>query len=177
MTRQQTRLQQWQVLTSAQIFQLLKIKADIYHTCSDFRAKLAFLKWAWAILRYWLRIQLAISIALNLFAPKNECYLTYYNPFSSYAHPAIVRDHANVHKIGSHIPMVADRYPWISPSCGFDIVATALVGKKYYFVSKNSRSEYYYHRIYFISDHLFIFNKQRLWFMQQRFCLQLLIWW
>ena len=29
--------------------------------------------------------------------------------------------HANVHEIGSHIPVVADRYPWISPSCGFDI--------------------------------------------------------
>ena len=53
-----------------------------------------------------------------------------YNPFASYAHPTIVRDHANVHKIWSHIPMVADRYPWISPSCGFDIAATALVGKK-----------------------------------------------
>ena len=47
-----------------------------------------------------------------------------YNPFASYAHPSIVRDHANLHEIGSHILMVADRYPWISPSCGFDIAAT-----------------------------------------------------
>ena len=77
MTRQQTRLQQWQVPTSAQIFQLLKIKTDIYHTSSDFRAKLAFLKWACAISRYWLCKQLAIDIASSLFAPKNECYLAY----------------------------------------------------------------------------------------------------
>ena len=48
----------------------------------------------------------------------------HYNPFASYAHPPIVRDHVNVHEIGSHIPMVADRYPWISPSRGFDIAAT-----------------------------------------------------
>ena len=47
-----------------------------------------------------------------------------YNPFASYAHPPIVRDHANVHEIGSHIPVVAGRYPWIFPSCGFDIAAT-----------------------------------------------------
>ena len=47
-----------------------------------------------------------------------------YNPFASYAHPPIVRDHANVHEIGSQIPVVTDRYPWISPSCGFDIAAT-----------------------------------------------------
>ena len=47
-----------------------------------------------------------------------------YNPFASYAHPPIVRDHANVHEIGSHIPVVADRYPWIFPSCEFDIAAT-----------------------------------------------------
>ena len=47
-----------------------------------------------------------------------------YNPFASYAHPPIVRDHANMHEIGSHIPVVADRYPWISPSCGVDIAAT-----------------------------------------------------
>ena len=40
----------------------------------------------------------------------------YYNPFASYAHPPIVRDHANVHEIGIHIPVVVDRYPWISLS-------------------------------------------------------------
>ena len=44
-------------------------------------------------------------------------------------------------KIGSHIPMVADRYPWISPSCGFDIAAT---GRKknvfFFFYLKNSHS-------------------------------------
>ena len=71
MTRQKTRLQQFlQVPTSAQIFQLLKIQTDICYTCSDFRAKLAFLKWAWTISRYWLCKQLAITIALSSFAPK-----------------------------------------------------------------------------------------------------------
>ena len=29
-----------------------------------------------------------------------------------------------MHEIGSHIPALADRYPWISPSCEFDIAAT-----------------------------------------------------
>ena len=48
----------------------------------------------------------------------------YYNPFASYAYPPIVRDHANVYEIGSHTPVVADQYQWISLSCGFDIVAT-----------------------------------------------------
>ena len=43
-----------------------------------------------------------------------------YNPFASYAHPPIVRDHANVYKIGSHIPVVTDRYPHISPSSVFE---------------------------------------------------------
>ena len=62
-----------------------------------------------------------------------------YNSFAFYAHPPIVRGHANVHKIGSHIPVVADRYPQISPSSGFDIAATSKK-KGGYFVSKNSRS-------------------------------------
>ena len=55
----------------------------------------------------------------------------YYNPFASYAHPPIVRDSANVHEIGSHIPVVDDRYPGISMSCGFDIAAT---GRKSYVI-------------------------------------------
>ena len=38
--------------------------------------------------------------------------------------PPIVRDHTNVHKIRSHIPVVADRYPRIIPSSDFDIAAT-----------------------------------------------------
>ena len=50
--------------------------------------------------------------------------LSSYNPFASYAHPPIVRDHVNVDEIGIHIPVVVDRYPWISLSCGLDIAAT-----------------------------------------------------
>ena len=44
-------------------------------------------------------------------------------PFASYAHPSIVRDNANVHEIGSHTPVVADRYRGISLSSEFDIAA------------------------------------------------------
>ena len=45
-------------------------------------------------------------------------------PFASYAHPpSIVRDNANVHEIGRHIPVVDNLYPGISLSYGFDIVA------------------------------------------------------
>ena len=47
------------------------------------------------------------------------------NPFASYAHPPIVRDHANVHEIGSHIPVVADRY--------VGLILRPLVGKKMLF--------------------------------------------
>ena len=50
----------------------------------------------------------------------------YYNPFASYAHPPIVRGHANVPKIvgKSHIHVVADWYPRISPSSGLIFATT-----------------------------------------------------
>ena len=48
----------------------------------------------------------------------------YYNPVASYAHPPM-------HEIGSHIPVVDDRYPGISLSCGFDIADT---GRKSYVI-------------------------------------------
>ena len=98
-----------------------------------------------------------------------------YNPFVSSAHPPIVRDHANVHKIGSHFPVVADRYPWISPSChsGFDIAAT--VRKK--MVSKNSRSEYYDYRIFLslLITHVSCIRLIKLWFLNLHSC-NLSIW-
>ena len=53
-----------------------------------------------------------------------------YSPFASYAHPPIVRDKANVHGIGSYIPVADDQYPGIFLSFGFDIAATVKKKKK-----------------------------------------------
>ena len=68
----------------------------------------------------------------------------YYNLFASYAHPPIVRDNANVHEIGSRIPVVDNRYPGISLCCGFDIAAT---GRKSYVIIglpyKKNQTVYY----------------------------------
>ena len=69
--------------------------------------------------------------------------MDYYNTFVSYAHPPIDRGGTNVHKIGSHIPVVADPYPQISLNSGFNIVATGRK-KLCYFISKNLRSKSYY---------------------------------
>ena len=56
-----------------------------------------------------------------------------YNPFASSAHPPIVRDHANVHKIGSHFPVEADRYPWISRAVTVGLILQPLLEKKMVF--------------------------------------------
>ena len=114
-----------------------------------------------------------IQLILNIWTC-SLCVINY-NPFVSSAHPPIVRDHANVHKIGSHFPVVADRYPWISPSChsGFDIAAT--VRKK--MVSKNSRSEYYDYRIFLslLITHVSCIRLIKLWFLNLHGC-NLSIW-
>ena len=53
----------------------------------------------------------------QLLAADNALFLkSASDSFASYAHPPIVKDNAYVHEIGSHIPVVADRYPGISLS-------------------------------------------------------------